>query len=591
MKKAFQFQISGLIVLGVFFIYPVFAQAAVLGEQVNFNVDSNYDATGRTQLTASLKVIGDSIYFYVEDDYWHDLNITQRSLLKEALDDLADEFDTVIYPKERAIFGSEWNPGIDNDARITVLVSQLVNDAGGYFNTYDEYPKSQISSSNEREMLYLNILTIFNSKNKAFLAHEFQHLISFYQKTVLYNIEEEIWLNEARSEYAPTVCGYNDTYSNSYLSDRVNTFLDGSSDSLTEWKNSTADYGVVNLFLHYLVDHYGIEILTRMILNDKVGIESINTALFDLGYSESFSDIFADWAITNYLNDCQIDSEKKYCYLDKNLTYQRLHIDYSASYSGFPNLIVSRSSSVTDWSPRWYRFRQGTAKETDKDVLKLEFNGSIHYGDFKVPYIVMDENSQISVQFMSLKNQEGAVYIPNFTSLNKSVIMVPFNQYKKSGFGSSEPMASFSFTASSISEEEIDVDDLPNNDEADSEVEIGNYPDGSLLRASGDYKVYIIKGSYKRWVQSAEIFNHYGHLRWEDVIEVSLEELVQYQESWLIRAYGDARVYEVNADGTKHWLNMTAEHFTISGRLWALVYIINSFERDFYRTGSDVRFQ
>jgi len=87
------------------------------------------------------------------------------------------------------------------------------------------------------------------------------------------------------------------------------------------------------------------------------------------------------------------------------------------------------------------------------------------------------------------------------------------------------------------------------------------YPEGSLIRAAGDYRVYIVKDGYRRWIQKAEIFNAYSHLRWEDVIEVSPEELNGYQDSWLIRADGDPRVYEVNADGTKHWLNMTAEEF------------------------------
>jgi hypothetical protein len=576
-----------LIILGGFFICFNSVQAAVLGEQVNFYVDSGYDALDRTQLPATLRIIGQNIYFYVENAYWDELNSTYKNLLEKTLRDLTDEFDQVIYPKERAVFGSEWNPGIDNDQRITVLISQLINEAGGYFNTHDGYPRERIPTSNQREMIYLNSLSIFSQKNKAFLAHEFQHLINFYQKTVLYGLEEEVWLNEARSEYAPTLCGYNDVYSGSYLADRVDTFLDEPSDSLTEWKNKIGDYGVASLFLHYLVDHYGLEILTRMILNNQVGLASINTALADLGYTETFSDIFAGWAVANYLNDCQLAPSNKYCYLNKNLTYYRLHTNYSASYSGFPNLIVSRSSSIKDWAPYWYQFRQGTAGSTERDTFKLEFVGSTQRGDFRVPYIVTDQNNQTTVQFIPLDNQQGVVYIPNFTSLNKSVIMIPFNQYKKSGFGSNESLALFSFTASSVVAAPITED----NEEEIINQPTTSYPEGSLIRAIGDYKVYIIKGNYKRWIQRAEIFNAYGHLRWGDIIEVSPEELASYQETWLIRADSDHRVYEVNTDGTKHWLNMTAEEFTISGHQWKMVYIVNSFERDFYTTGADVMFK
>jgi hypothetical protein len=650
-----------LIIVGGFFVCFNIAQAATLGEQVNFYVDASYDAMKRSQLPATLKVIGENVYFYVENYYWNELDSVKRYKLIDTLEDLADEFDNVIYPKERAVFGSEWNPGIDNDKRITVLVTQLVSRAGGYFNAYDEYPRSKFDNSNEREMIYLNALNILSPKNKAFLAHEFQHLISHYQKVVLYGIEEEVWLNEARSEYAPTLCGYDDVYQDSYLADRVDVFLDNPEDSLTEWRNKTDDYGVASLFLHYLVDHYGKNILTRMTLNDKVGIESINAALASLGYTETFSDIFADWAVSNYLNDCQVPPGNRYCYLDDNLTYARLHVDYSASYSGFPNLIVSRSSSIKDWSPHWYRFRQGTVVPTDRDTLKLEFVGQTSRADFRVPYIVTDQSGQTTVQFINLEKQKGVAYIPDFTSLNKIIVMIPINQYKKKGFGSSEPSAVFSFTASSVKAappvievltpssgstdggyqivikgenlsdaqqitfgqvkitnfEIVDegtivftapahsaglvdiIVEMENGEEATlanaftylTGGPIGSLSDGSLVRAVGDYKVYIIKGNYKRWIQDAEIFNHYGHLKWEDIIEVSPEELEQYQDAWLIRAANDFRVYEVNGDGTKHWLNMTAEEFTASGRLWGMVYIVNSFERDFYPTGADVMFQ
>jgi hypothetical protein len=612
MRKILILNIKFLILLGGFFIFLNPVQAASLGEQVNFYVDSSYDATGRDQVTATLRAMGNHIYFYVEDDYYDSLNSTYKNGLIEELEELADEFDTVIYPKERAVFGSEWSPGIDNDKRITVLITELTNSAGGYVNTSDSYPKSRVSTSNEREMIYLNALNILSPKNKALLAHEFQHLITFYQKTKLFGLEEEVWLNEARSEYAPTLCGYNDVYPNSYLANRVDTFLDSPSDPLTEWKNNVADYGVANLFLHYLVDHYGVEILTRMVLNDKVGIASINTALANLGHNETFSDIFADWAVANYLNDCQVSPKNKYCYLNKNLTYQRLYVDYSVSYSGFPNLIVSRSSSIKDWSPRWYRFRQGTAVSTERDTFKLVFDGSTSRGDFRVPYIVIDQNDQKKVDSVPLDNQRGVIYVPNFTSLNKSVVLIPFNQYKKSGFSANEPSAVFSFTASSISAEPPIINELsPDSGPREGGFEITiqgenlstveqilfgqteifkfnivddqtinfiapphsvgpidivvtnvdgekttlanaftyldsgpqvNYPDGSLLRASGDYKVYIIKGNYRRWIQTAEIFNYYGHLRWEDIIEVSPEELAQYQEAWLIRADGDPRV-------------------------------------------------
>jgi len=632
-------------------------QAAVLGEEVVFNVDATYDAVGRNQSAATLRVIGERIYFYVDNNYWGKILPAQRTVLQNALVDLTREFDRVIYSKERSVFGSEWNPGIDNDERITALVLELKKAAGGYWNSLDEYPQNLAPKSNQREMVYLNALYATSQQAKSFLAHEFQHLITFYQKNKLYHLEEDVWLNEGRSEYAPTLCGYDDVYSGSNLAQRVDIFLDEPSDSLTEWKNKTADYGPVALFLQYLVDHYGLEILTRMTLNNQVGMASINQALSELEYSETFSDVFTDWALANYLNSCQ-DSQP-YCYLNKNLTYQRLHVEPTASYSGFPYLIVSRSSSVTDWTPVWYRFRPQSGVETTKDTLKLEFESLQPTAQFRVPYITTDQSGQSKVSFIPLDNQAGAVYIPDFGNLIQSVVMIPFNQYKMSNFTDSELATAFSFTASSIElgelvspiinslspgqgsisggfeiiikgeqlssvsqivfgQQEISqfkiIDEqtitftapphsagsvdiiLTNSDGqqaflANAFTYLTLLPEGTLIRAKGDYKVYIIKGNYRRWIQSAAIFNFYGHLNWQAVIEVTPQERDAYQEAWLIRADGSAPVYEVNADGTKHWLNMTAGQFSQSGRQWDMVYIINSFERDFYRTGADVLFK
>jgi len=112
--------------------------------------------------------------------------------------------------------------------------------------------------------------------------------------------------------------------------------------------------------------------------------------------------------------------------------------------------------------------------------------------------------------------------------------------------------------------------------------------DGSLIRAKGDYKVYIIQNGYKRHILDARIFDFYGHLDWANIIEVTPEERDSYRDSVWVRAANDKKVYEINGDKSKHWLNMTAEEFYASGRRWEGVFIINNQERDFYRTGADV---
>jgi len=58
--------------------------------------------------------------------------------------------------------------------------------------------------------------------------------------------------------------------------------------------------------------------------------------------------------------------------------------------------------------------------------------------------------------------------------------------------------------------------------------------------------------------------------------------------SGLVRAQGDYKVYQIDSNMTKHWLNMTAEVFVNSGRKWDAVRMISPSQRDSYNTGTDM---
>ena len=112
--------------------------------------------------------------------------------------------------------------------------------------------------------------------------------------------------------------------------------------------------------------------------------------------------------------------------------------------------------------------------------------------------------------------------------------------------------------------------------------------EGELIRPANDFRVYIVKGGFARWIQNPKIFSIYKHFKPSDVKVIAANDLTKYTEASLIRAAGDPKVYEVNGDGTRHWINMTAEAFTKSGRNWNMVYVVNPAEVKLYQTGADV---
>jgi len=570
--------IKFILISAVFFILPVFAQAANVGEHTPFFVDSSYDSLDRTALVATLQEVSAKAYFYTEDDWWNSL--TSQNSAKAAIHALAVEFDQKIYPKLVQTYGSPWEPGIDNDYKITILISRIKEGAGGYFNSADEYAREQVANSNEREMIYLGSLYFDSTRAKSFLAHEFQHLITFYQKDKLRGVADETWLNEARSEYAPTLAGYDDILAGSNLEKRIIDFFKDPSDSLTEWTNISTDYGSVNLFMQYLVSHFGNQILTKMVQSPLAGIASINEALRELGFNKTFSDVFFDWVVTNYLNDCKIDGQK-YCYLTNSLTEKiRVSPTVSQVFSSSGIFSISWTDFVKDWSGHWYQFSGGNAN------LKISFKEPSSTV-FKVAYIIQRINGSAEIRFLNLDaSGQGTGLVENFGTDVSSVVLVPVSITNASGFGISEPFREFSYQVSLTSEAVIAQPPSPQPSGVPPVI-----PNGSLIRAKGDYKVYVLKGGYKRWIQNSEIFKFYPHFGWQAVIEVTPEQRDSYRDAWLVRADGDKKVYEINGDGTKHWLNMTADEFSQTGRNWDMVYIINSSERDFYRTGSDVMFK
>jgi len=423
-----------LVLLGVIFLLaPLVVGAVSFGQEVDFNIDPSYDSQGRQELTATLVKITNQLYFYADKDWWQELAYSKRQSLDVGFYNLSVEFERNIYPKLTSTFGSEAEFGIDKDKRITVLIHPMTKEMGGYFNSGDVYEKIQYPKSNQRKIIYLNSQHIDKPEAKALLAHEFVHLITVNQKDLLRNTVEETWLNEARAEYAPTLLGYDDVYKGSNLERRAKNFLEKPTISLTEWLNRKEDYGAVNLFTQYLIDHYGVKILVDSLQSNKTGVESINYALAKNNYDKDFSQIFSDWVITLMINDCELD--ERYCYLNEHL--KDFRITPTFYYLPKAETILSTYHSITYWAANWYRFIGGGSN------LTMEFEGT-NLVEFKVPYLLCSLKNECQVEFLALNNeQKGKIVISEFNLQYGSLTVMPFIQSKIAGFNGGEKTFSF----------------------------------------------------------------------------------------------------------------------------------------------------
>lgn len=242
-------------------------------------------AIGRQRaIDARLRVQRASVAMWVELDAWHDIR---------QLEAAAEHFESEIYPRVRAAFGSEWTPGIDNDPRIHILhASGLGEDVLGYTSSLDEYPKEVHPLSNEAEMIVIDIdrVDVGSSTYNALLARQFQRLVQWNQDR-----NEDRWLKEGLAELAVALCGLDAAHTQGLYPVQPNT-------SLIHWDGDERHRKAVYSFAAYFHGRFGDK-GTRVLTSEPAnGIRGIDTTLEKLDADISFDDLFAEWPVTSYLD-------------------------------------------------------------------------------------------------------------------------------------------------------------------------------------------------------------------------------------------------------------------------------------------------
>jgi len=391
-------------------------QAISVGQERFFNIQYDYDLSGRWKMDTELIKITDRLYFYADQEWFDKLSSGDKRDINNKIYSLVNKFEHATYPILTQAFGFEDNPGIDNDSRTIIVLHPMKKDIGGYILTADNYSSNLYSRSNEGQIIYLNadhILTLSSDKLNYHLAHEFMHLITLKQ-----NPNEEVWLNEARAEYIETLLDYGKDWDNSNLQRRIKQFLNSTKISLLDWDNTNYDYAKVNLLTHYLVDHYGIDILVDSLHSSEAGVAAINYALQKNGFSEDFSDVFMDWLIANVVNDCS--ENPKYCYKNpylKNFTITSYV--YYLPTTGRASLSVT--DSLNSWSAKWQKIIGG------KDIIKMEWTIPENTSISRVPYIIVQDDGQNKVGFFDFEGSNmDEIFVSDFGDKNIALITIPF---------------------------------------------------------------------------------------------------------------------------------------------------------------------
>ncbi|MCK5122660.1 MAG: hypothetical protein KAQ87_00710 [Candidatus Pacebacteria bacterium] len=137
-------------------------------------------------------------------------------------------------------------------------------------------------------------------------------------------------------------------------------------------------------------------------------------------------------------------------------------------------------------------------------------------------------------------------------------------------------------TAAAFNAQGLKWDDVQNV----SETNVNQYPVIKLVKLVGSSEVYYLTNSgFKKHIPTAEVFNSYNN-KWEDIVEISADELNTFNDVQLIKADGDFKVYKLE-NGVKRWIK-TANAFNRLGLSWTEISPVNKIEINAYPVGMNI---
>ncbi len=177
------------------------------------------------------------------------------------------------------------DPGEGDIGRVYLLYTHLVDEVGddtttvrGFFSAASVLPVNQGGNGDQINLLFINP---FNDPDvtDAVLAHEFQHLFSFYQHVLIRNGRpEESWLNEGLSHVCEDLVGGHETHNRQ----NIERFL--ANPHRTPLRGSVENPGVrgaAYLFVRSLIEDFGMGILQRLVQTNNVGFRNVKDATGD----------------------------------------------------------------------------------------------------------------------------------------------------------------------------------------------------------------------------------------------------------------------------------------------------------------------
>ncbi|MHA1199901.1 MAG: hypothetical protein ACTSQF_11285 [Candidatus Heimdallarchaeaceae archaeon] len=307
---------------------------------------------------ATLLSVGEYCYIYMDNQTIASMGQSQAI---DRCEILSSEFDHTVYPKNLELMGHPNGTlgDIDGDLHITVF---LVEGVGSYYLQHNELVG--YSYSNQREMVFVSSqMPLLNTI--AIMCHETNHLFLFNN-----DLNEAVFFTEGLAEFSMYYAGYMSNYSFMQGGMTINTtssaqyFSQHPSVSLFFFDANYyafASYGYGYMFLFYIAEKYGIDIIKDLVLIDVLdGPEAYESVLSNHGFEISFNSLFLD-----FITACTIDELGIYDDL-----FGFVNADFHITNT---RLISSLPSTKADIEHRYYGVEiEKITSVPDKFTLEIE---------------------------------------------------------------------------------------------------------------------------------------------------------------------------------------------------------------------------
>lgn len=286
------------------------------------------DPNDFTAVTAELKKTGRRCYIYA------DITMPAGGFTAADYDMFGDLFDNGIYQTDSTYFGAPTD--IDENDRVIILFTPVVNDLtpdgtaqtqgyyAGFFGPNDLLPDLfPEGTTNGGEIFYSLVPDPFNEYGNAFskqqvldvvpptLGHELEHMISTGFRLLNYGISyiQATWLEEGMAHMAEDLNG-----DNSGNEARISWYFPDPGAVPLMGDDTIQQRAAIYLFVRYIADQLGTQILRTMAQSSKVGTGTVEQVT-----GEQFFATFADWVATLYLSGRGITTDPRYEYTSIDL--------------------------------------------------------------------------------------------------------------------------------------------------------------------------------------------------------------------------------------------------------------------------------